>query len=128
MMFGAAVLTNSGAASAAPTTIPFQINPAPYGNPNGSFDAFAAHCAVEIGDRPGVVAVIGAERGRWGCTNQAPVQWVNISTGRTGATLMSNGLNGIPAAATLETGVGQVLILVNPGSTTTPGFTSVYVP
>ncbi|MFI6866983.1 hypothetical protein [Nocardia sp. NPDC050406] len=128
LMLGAAAVTGTGSAAAAPTTIPFQINPAPFGNPNGSFDVRPAHCGVRVGERPGVAVVTGSDAGGWGCWLATPVHWVNVSTGASGAARLSDGLNGIPSFANLETGPGQVMILLVPGGTSTPGFTSVLVP
>lgn len=119
-----------GVASAAPVTVPFQIDPAPFGNPNGSFDAPAIRCVAVVGDRPGVVLVTGGKPDRWGCPLSSQVQWLNLSTGATGSAQLSDGLNGIPAAATLNTGAGQVVVTLNPvgGGLVTPGFATFSVP
>ncbi|MFD4181837.1 hypothetical protein [Rhodococcus sp. NPDC058514] len=122
-------LSTAGVAAAAPVTLPFQINPAPYGNPNGSFDAPASRCAAVVGDRPGAVTITGGNPGGWGCPLTSQVQWMNLSTGATGAGQLSDGLNGIPAAATLNTGIGQVVVILNPvAGIVTPGFATFYVP
>ncbi|WP_027502938.1 hypothetical protein [Rhodococcus sp. UNC363MFTsu5.1] len=122
-------LSAAGVAAAAPVTVPFQINPAPYGNPNGSFDAPATQCAAVVGDRPGVVVITGGKPGGWGCPLSSQVQWLNLSTGATGTTQLSDGLNGIPAQASVNTGIGQVAVVVNPvAGIITPGLATFYVP
>ncbi|MFC7448513.1 hypothetical protein [Rhodococcus daqingensis] len=124
-----AAFASSTAGVAAAATVPFQINPAPYGNPNGSFDAPAPRCAAVVGDQPGVVTITGGNPGRWGCPLSSQVQWMNLSTGATGSTHLSDGLNGIPAAATLNTGTGQVAVVLNPvAGIITPGIATVFVP
>ncbi|WP_439957112.1 hypothetical protein [Nocardia altamirensis] len=115
-------------AAAAETAVPFQINAAPFGNPNGSFDSKATDCAVIVGEQPGRVVVTGAAPGRWGCSPYAAVRWVNLTTGATGAATMSDGLFGFPAAATLPTGRGQVALILTVGGITTPGFATFSVP
>ncbi|TJZ77231.1 hypothetical protein FCG67_14685 [Rhodococcus oryzae] len=122
-------LSTAGTAVAAPVTVPFQVNPAPYGNPNGSFDAPAPRCAAVVGAQPGAVVITGGNPGGWGCPLTSQVQWMNLSTGATGTTHLSDGLNGIPAAATVNTGIGQVVAVVNPvAGIVTPGFATFYVP
>lgn len=128
MAFAVPGLSTAGTAAAA-TTIPFQINAAPLGNPNGSFDLVgSARCVAVVGEQSGIVVVTGANPGRWGCSVSAPVQWINLSTGATGTAQMSNGLHGLPPEATLRTGVGQVLVVLNPGGIHTPGFATFYAP
>ncbi|MFB7716175.1 hypothetical protein [Nocardia sp. NPDC056100] len=126
----AAGMASTGVAAADPVSIPFQINPAPFGNPNGSFDAPAMRCAAVVGDQPGVVLITGDKPGGWGCPLSAGVNWINLATGATGAAQLSNGLNGIPAAATLNTGGGQVALILNPvgGGIVTPGLATFFVP
>ncbi|WP_405168181.1 hypothetical protein OG203_42790 [Nocardia sp. NBC_01499] len=123
-------LPAAGIATAAPVTVPFQLAPAPFGNPNGSFDVPAISCAAIVGDQPGVLVITGGKPGGWGCMLTAPVQWINLSTGATGATRLSDGLNGIPAQASIATGAGQVVVIVtSPQSgTVTPGFATFSVP
>lgn len=122
-------LSTAGVAAAA-VTIPFQIDPAPFGNPNGSFDAPPVRCVAVVGDQPGSVTITGGKPGRWGCLLSAEVLWVNLSTGTSGTARLSDGLNGIPAAATVNTGTGQVAVVVNstaPGPIT-PGAATFFVP
>lgn len=121
------VLLAAPAANAA-TVIPFQLNTAPFGNPNGSFDAKAGRCAAIVGEKPGVVVITGAEAGRWGCHPSAPVQWINLSTGATGATVLSDGLHGFPPQVPLRTGPGQVALTLTVGGIVTPGFATFVVP
>lgn len=130
MVGAGAGLASVGVAAADPVTIPFQINPAPFGNPNGSFDVPAMKCAAIVGEQPGAVLIAGSMPGRWGCPLMSGIQWLNLSTGATGAAQLSDGLNGIPAQAMLNTGVGQVVVMANtlPGSVTTPGFATFFVP
>ncbi|MFD7841434.1 hypothetical protein ACFV4K_00640 [Nocardia sp. NPDC059764] len=109
-------------AAADTVTIPFQIDAAPFGNPNGSFDAFPARCAAVLGGTPGTVVITGAKPGGWGCTISTPVRWINLSTGATGVVVLSDGLNGIPSAATINSGPGRVAVMLAPGGTYTPGF------
>lgn len=123
------VLTSAGTIAAA-ATIPFQIDPAPFGNPNGSFDAPSVRCVAEIGNQPGTVTITGGKPDRWGCLLSAEVRWMNLSTGTSGVTRLSDGLNGIPAAATVHTGTGQVAVAVlsTAGGVITPGAATFWVP
>ncbi|MGK2242278.1 MAG: hypothetical protein ACI9JD_004859 [Rhodococcus sp. (in: high G+C Gram-positive bacteria)] len=125
----ASTLTSVALASAA-VTIPFQVNPAPYGNPNGSFDAPAVRCVAVVGEQPGTVTITGGKEGRWGCLLSSEVRWLNLSTGASGSARLSDGLNGVPAEAIVQTGTGQVAVAVLSvaGSIITPGVTSFYVP
>lgn len=129
VLVAASGLSTAGVAAAAPSTVPFQINPAPFGNPNGSFDAPAVHCVAVVGDRPGTALITGGDSGGWGCALSSHVQWVNLSTGSTGGAQLSPGLNGHPAEATLQTGTGQVALMLTPlPGMVTPGFATFYVP
>ncbi|MDL9936225.1 hypothetical protein QSJ18_05675 [Gordonia sp. ABSL1-1] len=123
----AAFLIAPGTASAA-TIVPFQIEPAMYGNPNGSFDVPPVRCGVEVGKTRGVATVTGLMRQRWGCLPYLWIRWVNLSNGRTGTAKMSSGLNGIPAEAILRTDVGQVMLTLDVRSPMTPGVAVVWVP
>ena len=125
------VLAPAAVASAA-VTVPFQINPAPFGNPNGSFDAPAVRCVAVVGEQPGTVTITGSEegrrQGRWACQVRGDVHWLNLSSGAAGSARMSLAQYGYPAAI-LPTGTGQVVLTVIPElGTTTPGFATVYVP
>ncbi|WP_067824488.1 hypothetical protein [Nocardia inohanensis] len=126
----AAALPAAAIAGADPAVIPFQINPAPFGNPNGSFDAFPGNCVAVVGALPGTVTIAGGKPGGWGCYISSTVQWLNLTTGVTGTTQLSNGLNGIPAQTTFTPGPGQLALILTPasGGTTTPGFATFYVP
>lgn len=120
-----AVIPPAGAAAA---PIPFQIQPASFGNPNGSFDVPPIHCGFETGPNGGELTITGMLRGRWGCLPEAQVSWVNLTTMATGAARMSNGLHGIPAEATLRTGAGQVVVKIDALSgIMTPGVATVWV-
>ncbi|TQF74217.1 hypothetical protein FK531_06125 [Rhodococcus spelaei] len=122
------VLAPAAVASAA-VTVPFQINPAPFGNPNGSFDAPPVRCVAVVGERPGATTVTGGEKGGWGCLLSSEVRWLNLSTGASGSTRLSDGLNGVPAQAILQTGTGQVAIAIESAAgTITPGVATFYVP
>ena len=124
-----ALALSSPAIASAATTVPFQIDPAPFGNPNGSFDVPAIRCAAEVGNRPGTATITGGKPGRWGCLIYAEVRWLNLSTGATGYARMSDGLNGFPPEAVLQTGVGQVVVTVLPlPGNVTPGFATFFVP
>ncbi|MFC4604926.1 hypothetical protein [Rhodococcus kronopolitis] len=118
------------AVAAAAVTVPFQIPPAPFGNPNGSFDVLPIRCAAVVGEQPGEVTITGGLAGGWGCMLSSEVLWLNLSTGASGSARLSDGLNGIPAAATLQTGAGQVAVTVLPatGGTTVPGVATFLVP
>lgn len=120
-----AVLAVPGVAQAAPI-VPFQINPALYGNPNGSFDVPAIHCGAER-TGSGVVTVTGTEKGRWGCLLMTGVRWANLSTGRTGAARTSAGLNGHPPEAVLHTGRGRVALILDARPPMTPGMATLDV-
>lgn len=124
------LMATPSVAAAAPTLLPFQVNPAPLGNPNGSFDAPAIRCAVEVGRQAGVVTITGGERDRWGCLISGDVRWLNLSTGTHGMARMSPGLHGHPPEATVRTGSGRVTIVMLqavPGNVT-PGLTTFSVP
>ena len=125
----ASALFTAGVASAS-ATIPFQIDPAPYGNPNGSFDAPSVRCVAVVGDEPGVVTITGGKEDGWGCLLSADVQWVNLSTGESGSARLSDGLNGIPAFAAIDTGAGQVAVLLTSTAAgpITPGIATFQVP
>ncbi|MDV6277428.1 hypothetical protein R3Q06_28420 [Rhodococcus erythropolis] len=121
-------LTPIALASAA-VTVPFQINPAPYGNPNGSFDAPAVRCVAVVGEQPGTVTITGGKEDRWGCLLSSEVRWLNLSTGASGSARLSDGLHGFPAEAVVQTGTGQVAVAVlSVAGTITPGVASFYVP
>ncbi|MFD6897417.1 hypothetical protein ACFWB0_23115 [Rhodococcus sp. NPDC060086] len=122
-------LLAAGVASAS-TTVPFQIDPAPYGNPNGSFDAPSIRCVAVVGEEPGTVTITGGKEDGWGCLLYADVQWVNLSTGESGSARLSDGLNGIPAFATIDTGAGQIAVLLTStvAGPVTPGIATFQVP
>ncbi|MEE2033428.1 hypothetical protein [Rhodococcus chondri] len=125
---GTSALAAAGIATAA-VTVPFQINPAPFGNPNGSFDVPPSNCVAVLGEQTGSVTISGGKPGGWGCIIYSEVNWLNLSTGATGTARMSDGLNGFPPEATLNTGSGQVVLTLRPTTgTTTPGFAGFYVP
>ncbi|WP_170312953.1 hypothetical protein [Prescottella subtropica] len=125
----AAAWTLSAGISAASTPAPFQIAPAPFGNPNGSLDVPPSRCATLVDDAAHTVTVAGSLPGRWGCMIDAEVRWLNVSTGATGFARMSNGLNGYPPEAVLGTGPGHVVVTLIPlPGSTTPGLTVVAVP
>lgn len=127
VVIGAAV-ASAGTASAS-VTVPFQVAPAPFGNPNGSFDLPAFRCVAVVGEQPGSVTITGGNEGRWGCLISSDVRWLNVSTGATGYARMSDGLYGIPGQVTLHTGIGQVVVtVVGSGGTITPGIASFFVP
>ncbi|MCA1007254.1 hypothetical protein LCL87_16145 [Rhodococcus hoagii] len=118
------------AIASAAVTVPFQIPPAPYGNPNGSFDAPAVRCAAVVDELAGAVTITGGNAGGWGCLLSSDVHWLNLSTGASGSARLSDGLNGIPAAVTLQTGPGQIAVAVlsaTPGPIT-PGVATFQVP
>ncbi|MFD6857354.1 hypothetical protein ACFWCF_08440 [Rhodococcus sp. NPDC060090] len=123
------VLFAAGVASAS-TTVPFQTDPAPYGNPNGSFDAPSIRCVAVIGEEPGTMTITGGKKDGWGCLLYADVQWVNLSTGESGSARLSDGLNGIPAFATIDTGAGQIAVLLTSTAAgpVTPGIATFQVP
>lgn len=126
------VLAPAAVASAA-VTVPFQIDPASFGNPNGSFDFPPVRCVAVVGEQSGAVTITGPEErrreGRSGCLQLSEVHWLNLSSGASGSTPMSIGLDGYPAAV-LPTGPGQVVVaVVHTGSSiVTPGVATVYVP
>lgn len=121
-------LATVGIASAA-VTVPFQVDPAPFGNPNGSFDAPAVRCVAVLGEQPGTVTISGGKEGRWGCLLSSDVHWLNLSTGASGSARMSDGLYGFPAEVTVQSGSGHIVVSVVPTlGTITPGFASFFVP
>ncbi len=122
------VLAPAAVASAA-VTVPFQINPAPFGNPNGSFDAPPVHCVAVVGEQPGTVTITGAKDERWGCMLSTEVRWMNLSTGASGSGRLSGDNQGTPGEATLQTGAGQVAVAILPAAgPVTPGFATFFVP
>ncbi|MFK4361314.1 hypothetical protein ABH939_004830 [Rhodococcus sp. 27YEA6] len=122
------VLAPATVASAA-VTVPFQINPAPFGNPNGSFDAPPVHCVAVVGEQPGTVTITGAKDERWGCMLSTEVRWMNLSTGASGTGRLSGDNQGTPGEATLQTGAGQVAVAILPAAgPVTPGFATFFVP
>ncbi len=122
------VLAPAAVASAA-VTVPFQINPAPFGNPNGSFDAPPVHCVAVVGEQPGTVTITGAKEERWGCMLSTEVRWMNLSTGASGSGRLSGDNQGTPGEATLQTGAGQVAVAILPAAgPVTPGFATFFVP
>ncbi|WOC13344.1 hypothetical protein [Gordonia sp. MP11Mi] len=114
-----ALIAVPGVAQAAPI-VPFQINPALYGNPNGSFDVPAFRCGIER-TGPGVITVTGTQRDNWGCLLNTPLRWANLSTGRTGAARTSHGLNGHPPEAVVRSGRGRVVLILDARLPMTPG-------
>lgn len=117
------------AIASADVAVPFQIDPASFGNPNGSFDVPPIRCATVVGDRPGTVTVTGAKEDRWGCPPVSEVRWLNLSTGASGVTWLSPGLDGFVPEASIESGTGQVaLVVLVSGGVVTPGFTTLAVP
>ena len=122
------VLAPAAVASAA-VTAPFQINPAPFGNPNGSFDAPPVHCVAVVGEQPGTVTITGAKDERWGCMLSTEVRWMTLSTGASGSGRLSGDTQGTPGEATLQTGAGQVAVAILPAAgPVTPGFATFFVP
>ena len=122
------VLAPAAVASAA-VTVPFQINPAPFGNPNGSFDAPPVLCVAVVGEQPGTVTITGAKDERWGCMLSTEVRWMNLSTGASGSGRLSGDNQGTPGEATLQTGAGQVAVAILPAAgPVTPGFATFFVP
>lgn len=122
------VLAPAAVASAA-VTVPFQIDPAPFGNPNGSFDAPPVHCVAVVGEQPGTVTITGAKDERWGCMLSTEVRWMNLSTGASGSGRLSGDNQGTPGEATLQTGAGQVAVAILPAAgPVTPGFATFFVP
>ncbi len=122
------VLAPAAIASAA-VTVPFQINPAPFGNPNGSFDAPPVRCVAVVGEQPGTVTITGAPDARWGCMLSTEVRWLNLSTGTSGTGRLSGDNQGTPGETTLQTGAGQVAVTILPAAgPVTPGFATFFVP
>ncbi|SDD73545.1 hypothetical protein SAMN05444580_10696 [Rhodococcus tukisamuensis] len=121
------VLTPAAVASAA-VTVPFQINPAPFGNPYGSLDVPSIRCVAVVGEQPGTVTITGPKEGWWGCLLPGEVHWLNLSSGASGSARMSAGVDGHPAAI-LPTGTGQVVVAAtSDAGPYTPGVVTVYVP
>nr|WP_305095345.1 hypothetical protein [Prescottella sp. R16] len=122
-----AVLTTTTVASAA-VTVPFQIDPAPFGNPNGSLDVPSIRCWAVVGDQPGTVTITGPKDGMRACLLPGDMHWLNLSTGTSGTARMSAGIDGYPEA-TLPTGTGQVVIAATSATAPyTPGVVTVHVP
>lgn len=118
----------SGIASAS-TTVEFQLNPAPYGNPNGSVDLAPIRCAAVVGEQPGTVRITGGDEDGWGCLISSQVYWLNLSTGASGTATTGPGLDGFPPEATLVTGAGQVAVtILSSNAVVTPGAAAIAVP
>nr|WP_296780343.1 hypothetical protein [Rhodococcus sp. (in: high G+C Gram-positive bacteria)] len=114
------------AVASAEVTVPFQVNPTPYGNPNGSVDSPPGNCAVVVGEKPGIARVTGFNSG---CYLISAVRWLNLSTGASGTSPMSDGLFGLPHEAVVPSGPGQVALVGVPfAPTTVPGFATFDVP
>ena len=111
------VLAPAAVASAA-VTVPFQIDPAQFGNPNGSFDVPPVRCVAVVGEQSGTVMIAGGKEGRGGCLLPGNVHWLSLPTR----------MYGYPAAI-LPTGTGRVVVaVVIAGSTIiTPGVATIYV-
>ncbi|SDD38326.1 hypothetical protein [Rhodococcus tukisamuensis] len=121
------VLAPAAVASAA-VTVPFQINPAPFGNPYGSLDVPSIRCVAVVGEQPGTVTITGPKEGWWKCVLPGEVHWLNLSSGASGSARMSAGVDGYPAAV-LSTGTGQVVVAAtSDAGPYTPGVVTVYVP
>lgn len=117
------------AVASAEMVVPFQINPAPFGNPNGSFDSPRVSCVAVVGEQPGVARITGGDPTRPGCYAVSDVRWLNLSTGATGSARMSDGVGGSPAEAIVLSGAGQVAVVALPVSgTTVPGIATFFVP
>lgn len=123
----AAAAVAPAAVASADVVVPFQVNPAPWGNPNGSFDSPAVRCAASISDNAGVVRIV--DGGGVGCYLVSEVRWLNFSTGATGVAQMSDALAGSVREAVLQTGSGQVAVMATSASgTSVPGFATFSVP
>ena len=121
------VLAPAATASAA-VTVPFQINPAPFGNPNGSLDVPTIRCVAVVGEQPGTVTITGPKEGWWKCILPGDVHWLNLSSGASGSARMSAGVDGYPQAV-LSTGTGQVVVAATADrGPYTPGVATVHVP
>ena len=122
-----AVLAPAAIASAA-VTVPFQINPAPFGNPNGILDVPSIRCWAVVGEQPGTVTITGPKDGVRACLLPGDMHWLNLSSGASGSARMSAGADGYPAAV-LPTGAGQVVVAATSNVLpTTPGVVAVDVP
>lgn len=122
-----AVLAPAAVASAA-VTVPFQINPAPFGDPNGSLDVPSIRCWAVVDEQSGAVTITGPKDGIRACLLPGDMHWLNLSNGASGTARMSAGKDGYPEA-TLPTGTGQVVIAATSNAGPyTPGLVTVYVP
>jgi hypothetical protein len=118
----------STAVASADVIVPFQVNPAPYGNPNGSADTPRVSCAAAISETGGTVRITGPTD-RPGCYLVSEVRWVNLSTGASGVAPMVDGVLGTRVSEPLPTGAGQVAVVAVAGNGfTVPGFATFYVP
>jgi len=125
---GLIALGTTGVAGAS-TTVPFRIDPASFGNPHGSFDVPPLECVAVVDEQPGTVRISGGKPEGWGCLIFAEVNWLNLSTGASGTARTSDGLHGFPPEAVIDTGSGQVVLVLRPAAgVVTPGFATFYVP
>ncbi|NLE82632.1 MAG: hypothetical protein GX610_24270 [Rhodococcus sp.] len=128
----AAACSTAGYAAAAPTTIPFQVTPTPYGNPNGSVDFPPTRCVAIVGAEAGSAQITGGKEDGWGCpTMGAPwtVLWLNLSTGAAGSAVLVNDSYERAPETTIDTGAGQVAVFVHTNDGIhTPGLATFYVP
>ncbi|MFD4294004.1 hypothetical protein ACFWPA_16000 [Rhodococcus sp. NPDC058505] len=125
---GACSVLTPVTAAATAVTVPFQINPAPFGNPYGSLDVPTIRCVAVVGEQPGTVRITGPDEGWWKCLRPGDVQWLNLSSGAAGSAPMSTGADGYPEAV-LPTGPGRVVLVATSGAGPyTPGVATVHVP
>lgn len=109
-----------GTAAAAPSTVPFQVDPyIPL------VDLPTPRLAASIGEEPGV-AVLHVRRAPGdGNPHSAVVHWLSLGTGAYGSASFPT-LDAQPV--TIRPGSGQVVAYVDPQAIGTPGFGTFFVP
>ncbi|ROZ49753.1 hypothetical protein EEB13_07680 [Rhodococcus sp. WS3] len=110
----------SGTAAAAPSTVPFQVDPfIPL------VDLPTPRLAAIVGEEPGA-AVLHVRRAPGdGNPHSAVVHWLSLGTGAYGSASFPT-LDAQPV--TIRPGSGQVVAYVDPQAIGTPGFGTFFVP
>jgi len=110
----------SGTASAAPSTIPFQVDPfIPF------VELPTPRLAATVGEEPGVAVLHVRRTPDDGNPHAAVVHWLSPGTGTYGSASFPT-LDAQPV--TIRPGSGQVIAYVAPQAIGTPGFGTFFVP
>jgi len=110
----------SGTATAAPSTVPFQVDPV-----IPLVDLPTPRLAATVGEQPGAAVLHVRRTPGDGNPHSAVVHWVSLGTGASGSASFPT-LDAQPV--TIRPGSGQVLAFVDPQAIGTPGFGTFFVP